>query len=321
MRRHSLRRGFTLIEVLVVIFILAILLGILLPSVQHVRHAAIRTDCQNNMRQVGVALLNYYDERKAFPPGLDSTMGPADFMARNKYYVSWMARILPYLEREGLSRRISGEYTRLYDPWGFKSDGKMRPHEALGVEMPIFYCSAEERSLLNHTFDYGRGFTAPVAFTCYLGNSGTRCGTNDGILYDRSVVSVAMIKDGASNTLLVGERPPSADLIFGWWYAGAGYYDLKHGQVGVGDVVLGVRETGYAAAIWNTGAVCSMSKVNFQPGSISNPCDQLHFWSYHPGGSNFLFADGSVHFLSYSADHLLPALATRAGGEKAPVIE
>ena len=57
------------------------------------------------------------------------------------------------------------------------------------------------------------------------------------------------------------------------------------------------------------------SNVGLQPGRLDNPCDQTHFWSLHPGGANFLFADGSVHFLYYSADRVLPALATRAGGE------
>jgi prepilin-type processing-associated H-X9-DG protein len=80
-------------------------------------------------------------------------------------------------------------------------------------------------------------------------------------------------------------------------------------------VILGVREKGYASATWNIGTSCPESKINFQPGRVDDPCDQVHYWSLHPGGSNFLFADGSVRFLSYDADSVLPALATRDGGE------
>jgi prepilin-type processing-associated H-X9-DG protein len=79
---------------------------------------------------------------------------------------------------------------------------------------------------------------------------------------------------------------------------------------GTGDVVLGVREVGYADYLG-----CPRSRVGLQPGRLDDACDQVHFWSLHAGGSNFLMADGSVHFLTYSADGVLPALATRSGKE------
>jgi len=126
------------------------------------------------------------------------------------------------------------------------------------------------------------------------------------------------VTDGLSNTLLAGERPPSLDLWYGWWFAGAGYDqfptpDGMWGSSGTGDVVLGAREVRYAAYMG-----CPATKVGLQPGRLAEHCDQAHFWSLHPGGGNFLRADGSVRFLTYAADAVLPQLATRAGGEVFP---
>jgi prepilin-type processing-associated H-X9-DG protein len=78
-------------------------------------------------------------------------------------------------------------------------------------------------------------------------------------------------------------------------------------------VVLGAREIGYADSLGGP-----HSKFGFQSGRISDPCDQVHFWSLHSGGANFLLADGSARFVSYSADSVLPGLVTRSGGEDVP---
>jgi prepilin-type processing-associated H-X9-DG protein len=104
---------------------------------------------------------------------------------------------------------------------------------------------------------------------------------------------------------MVGERPPSQDLYYGWWFAGAGWDGS-----GVGDVLLGARSYGYAASLG-----CSANMVGFQPGNINNPCDQVHWWSNHTNGGNFLYGDGSVHFLTYTANTVLPQLCSRNGGE------
>ena len=92
----------------------------------------------------------------------------------------------------------------------------------------------------------------------------------------------------------------------------------------MGCVGLGAREYGYAANVQDysvpvigTGVPdpCPPSKVGFQPGDYNNLCDQVHFWSFHPGGGNWLFADGSARFLSYDVNEILPQLCTRNGGE------
>ena len=107
---------------------------------------------------------------------------------------------------------------------------------------------------------------------------------------------------------MFGERPPSADLRFGWHYASVG-------QDGAGslDSVIGVRDPNVASE--SEYRPCGIGPFSFNAGRADDSCSVFHYWSLHPGGANFAFADGSVRFLSYSADSILPALATRAGGE------
>jgi prepilin-type processing-associated H-X9-DG protein len=225
-----------------------------------------------------------------------------------------MAQIMPYVEQDNL-------YNEAYDwsssdskypgqfrfwPWGaFWLTPPTPPNPALGVLVKTWTCPADSRTLqasfVSDPFDF------KVAFTAYEGVSGTNGSKQDGILYYMSNVRIIDIVngDGTANTLMVGERPPSADLDFGWWFAGGGYDNL-----GTGDVVLGSRDYAYADSLG-----CDHRYVAFQQGKVTEPCDQVHFWSLHSGGANFLFGDAHVQFLSYSADRVLPALATKAGGE------
>ncbi|MGL4420562.1 MAG: DUF1559 domain-containing protein, partial [Gemmataceae bacterium] len=145
--------------------------------------------------------------------------------------------------------------------------------------------------------------------TSYLGVSGTNGASRDGILYQDSRHRLAEVTDGSSSTLLIGERPPAHDFHYGWWYAGLGY----DGR-GSMDMVLGVREPNMLPV--TTGSACGPGNYPFRAArGVNDPCGQFHFWSLHPGGANFAFADGSVRFLAYDANPIMPALATRAGGE------
>jgi prepilin-type processing-associated H-X9-DG protein len=129
----------------------------------------------------------------------------------------------------------------------------------------------------------------------------------DGVIYENARARIAEISDGTSNTLLVGERPPTPTLFWGWWTWSAF------------DASLGVRNTFYVYTPDDPanpgGDRCStFYPESYRQGKVGY-CDAHHFWSMHSGGAQWLFADGSVRFLPYQTNQILPALATRAGGE------
>lgn len=300
------RCAFTLIELLIVIAITAVLIGLLLAAVQKVRDAANRTYCTNALKQIGLGLHQYHDVNGAFPPAL------GDRLPRDPFpYVSWMARILPYVEQPALYAEMQAAFAGQGgrpDPW------VNPPHRGLGTVIDIYRCPADDRQYQAVKF----GSTL-VAFTGYLGVSGQNLRTYDGVIYWNSRVTLTDIIDGTSNTLTAGERPPSWDLQGGWWYAGTGQPDSSFGAptryTGSADVTLGTAELNLRSIGDPVLNACPLGPYNFKPGTILEPCDVFHFWSLHSGGSNFLFADGAVRFLTYDAAPLLPALATRNGSE------
>lgn len=293
-RWERFRRAFTLVELLVVIAIIAILIGLLLPAVQKVRSASTRLQCQNNLKQTGIALHQYHDAKGVFPSGVAKSNS-------TYYYWSWMAMCLPFYEQQNLF-----DIAEAHALAGNTNVWNAPQNPAFSTLMKMWQCTADDRTLVKKDKN---GLT--IAFTAMLGNAGTDATTLDGILFQDSKIPIAQITDGTSNTIMVGERPPSQDWWYGWWFAGAGYVNPTVGQVGVGDCTMGTREYQYAPVIG-----CSANnKVGLVPGNVNDNCDQTHYWSMHEGGSNFLFADGSVKFLTYAADSVLPALGTRAGGE------
>ena len=292
MKRHG-RLGFTLIELLVVIAIIAILIALLLPAVQKVRESANRTDCVNKMKQIGIALHNYYDQEPHFPAGVMTQAGGNSYGAPpvydNKAYFSWMCRILPYMEQNDVYDQIN------FNAWPWWQ------HPWNEQPMLMYHCTSDSRGLF--VAQYGAD---PVALTGFMGINGTDQLAYNGVLYVNSKVTFKMITDGTSNTLMVGERPPSDDFVYGWWMAGSG--DSPY--FGATDVVLGTNE--------NKTPGGAPTRDVYRDGTTNDPTNQhrWHYWSLHAGGTNFLFADGSVHAIGYDIGQpILNALGTRNGDE------
>ncbi len=296
MSRRTQRFGFSLIELVVVIGILSILMSLLLGAVQRTRAASARLQCQNNLMQLGLALHGYHDAIGSLPAGVTKDM-PSEQYPR----MSWHTRLLPYIEQKSLWDQATAAYGATRSP--FVSP----PHSGLASPVSVFGCPVDPRT---RTSQFARD-SRWVALTSYVGVNGTDLFHSDGVLYLGSKTRFSDVIDGTSNTIAVGERPPSSDMWYGWWYAGVGQL-----QTGSGDMLLGVREI-------NTGGYlnwfCPAGPYLFSDGRFNDQCAMFHFWSPHPGGANFAFADGSVHFLTYSADSILPALATRSGGEVAEI--
>jgi prepilin-type N-terminal cleavage/methylation domain-containing protein/prepilin-type processing-associated H-X9-DG protein len=344
MMRSTRRAGFTLIELLVVIAIISILMGLLLPAVQKAREAANRIKCANNVKQIGLALHHYHDVQKMFPPALNNDFHPY-------WHWSWLAKILPYVEQEPLYRQAD-EFANMnqlpvhwplprpqgtngfayWSPWGGWEFGLDKPGQnpALAVVVPTYVCPSETEPRRALIYTVG-GQKLDVAFTDYQGVNGTNYILKDGMLASNRPVRIADVLDGTSNTVLVGERHHIGRVYFGVWFAGCGQYGggLPEGdeQRGSADVVLGVRELNSRLNGIPQMDRCPPGPYHFQPpnlikddsGQVNEMCDQFHFWSRHTGGANFLYADGSVHFLAYGADSVLWAMGTRAGNETVDV--
>ncbi len=279
-------RGFTLIELLVVVAIIAILIGLLVPAVQKVRESAARTQCQNNLKQIGLALHTYHDAYKRLPPPRGNYVPTPLFTE----FRGWMCEILPYVEQGPLARMM---YT---NPWytGFFA--------TYNTPVNLYLCPSDPRDL--RAVPSGNG-----ALTSYLGVTGSDSDVNlqlkgptNGIFNVSSKgVRLTDIRDGTSNTLMVGERPPTASLFEGWW--GASDYDT----------LLSTRQL--YGDLFGAGG-CVLPGL-FGPGDTNGPCngDGNHFWSFHDGGANWVFGDGSVRFLPYAVSPMTIPLASRNGGE------
>jgi len=282
------RGGFTLVELFVVLGIIAILFALAAAGVQKAWAAADRTQCASNLRQIGIALHQHHDRDKAFPAGIKSRLTSQKFPA-----MSWLTQLLPFIEQEQLWKATINAYEHQRLPF------YEAPHIAFNIPIPLFACASDPR--LNEAQLTHRALR--MALTSYVGVLGTDYMKTDGFLFLDSRVRLESIRDGTSNTLAVAERPPSPDNWYGWWYAG-------FGQAGTGsaDMLLGVREGNFGGEFVMT---CGKGPFHFAPGALQQQCDLFHFWSLHAGGANFLFADGTVRFLGYEADVILPALGTR----------
>ena len=287
------RPALTLLELLVAVAICAILVGLLLPAVQKVRDSANRVACAGHLREIGIALHHYNDTHGHLPEGSAPWVG-YNWWEIFDASMPWHVRLLPFIEQDGLFQKAAWAYTVDHHQMN------VPPHVG-DVVLPIYLCPAESRRV-------GGGASWHWATTSYLGVSGPVSANRLGVLYCLSKTRLTDISDGTTETLMVGERPPGADLKLGEWYYGG--FGAGPTEAGMANNYLGVRES--------TPTPLGCPSSSFRPGRINDRCDDYHFWSLHAGGANFAFADGSVRFLSYSADAVIKALSTRAGGEIVP---
>ena len=316
------KSAFTLVELLVVITIIGILIALLLPAVQAAREAARRLQCQNNFKQVGVALHNYHTVIGCFPPGTMSLFplpvaGCADAppgFPREFVGVGWGTFILPYIEQQSLYDKFNFKANNWAYGWPPDPAGATGNLILAATRQQVYLCPSDSQAQSGERMGY-TGTTYPghpgkpgdLAMSNMTGicdSVSTFCDTAlqpyhqkqfreaDGVMANIQACKIADIKDGTSNTLMIGEitgaGPGSYTAQF--WFCW-GVYSTERGINGPGTIPGGQNP---AAFSWFTAGLSS----------------------YHPDGCNFTMADGSVQFLSQNIDAtLLKCLTTRAGGE------
>jgi prepilin-type N-terminal cleavage/methylation domain-containing protein/prepilin-type processing-associated H-X9-DG protein len=306
------RRGFTLIELLVVIAIIAILIGLLLPAVQKVREAAARMSCSNNLHQLALAAHNYHSAFEKLPPGLNwwtvyTASGPVWSSppppSPGKMY-SLLEALLPYIEQDNLYKALDLTKDQYYNANG--------PNSPANTIVKTYLCPSDPApTQITYTT---RGVTYYFGANSYGGNAGivsfyTDNMTRDGLFFINSSVTIPSISDGTSNTLMFGERnriDPTYDRIYGGSFGQRSGWAWSNTLPGFDYLFGSIQPINWLMPPSLTG----------DPGFIYEDYRFSCYGSFHSGGANFGFADGSVKFLSNSVSlPVLQALSTRNGGE------
>ncbi len=315
--RH--RFGFTLVELLVVITIIGILISLLLPAVQSAREAARRAQCQNNLKQIGLACLNHEQAHRHFPAGGWGWgwVGDPDKGYGRKQPGGWAYNCLPYLEQQavhdiGLGQNVTTKLTL--------------NREMMATPLTVFNCPSRRRAVA-YPFNLGivlvnvdRSSALTAGRSDYAGNCGIATyvphgqgpgdpstteppATQDfrGIFSQASTVAMADVKDGSSNTILVGEKYINPDN-YATGYDGGDNESLYCGNNN--DIS---RVAYYDASNAGNNRLPRQDRPGY-PAEI--------FGSAHAGGTHFALCDGSVQSLSYSIDpQVFAYLADRRDGK------
>ncbi len=280
-RPRASRRAFTLVELLVVIAIIGVLVALLLPAVQAAREAARRVSCLNNVMQVGLSLHNYEFHHEMLPAGVTNPDGPI----RNEpqgIHVSWIVKTLPYLEQNALYRKFD-------QTAGAYADANAQVRAA---QIRTLLCPSDGMPVMNEASTIARSNYAG----CHHDREAPIDKDNHGLLFLNSQIRYSQIYDGSSQTILVGEALTSPEGL--GWASGTRATLRNTSAIEAGRPYLGPDQS--------RGDEKEKSGSLFVGG----------FGSYHPGGGNFGFADGSVRYLSTNtAPELLRQLGNRADGE------
>ena len=320
------RKGFTLIELLVVIAIIAVLIGLLVPAVQKVRDSAARSQCQNNLKQIGLALHGYHDAKKHFP----NNARPS---AASTVRVRWFTKVLPYLEQGNIYKNY--DETTNWD--------SVNNRVLTSIPVPIGVCpSSPNPDRLDTNPDAGWAAATDIVaigdYGSFYGVHNTFVANNptltlstnlEGILTKTGTVSVADVTDGTSNTIFVAESAGRPFLYRNGVKVNANY--KSSGVNGGGwarpasDLqLIGSSKDGTAIG----GPVVINATNGFDHGgqyplTIGTPAlgtdGSSAVYGFHSGGVNVLLADGSVRFVDEQINAgTFASLVTRAGGETIP---
>lgn len=303
--RQRLKRGFTLIELLVVIAIIAVLIALLLPAVQQAREAARRTQCKNNMKQIGLAVHNYESSMNVFPPSSISGFGkgvwnypgtgPSD---PNIRLHSFASLILPYMDGANLYNSID------YNTSALGPNNRT----AAAMVLPFYRCPSyagkmtSDDPLYVTTVGFAnfaiRNYVAMGARTV-VGLSGAI--PAEGVMYPQSKTGFRDITDGSSNTLMIAETREEKASV---WIDGT-------------SAAVAARWMALVPPNYAGNSISINYKPYFQGGVFPNSIGQTYGpSSQHVGGAHHLLCDGSVRFISENLDYVVyDALTTRNGGE------
>ncbi len=292
------RTAFTLVELLVVIAIIATLMGLMLPAVQKVREAANRTKCQNNLKQIGLALLGYHNAKGSFPPAYScETLNLTDIEFSSPGW-GWAAYLLPLLEEGPLFEKLRWDLA--------VEDAPNGPCRVQVVK--AFVCPSDlDTGVYTVWSQFNHRIMAAATNSyaaCYgFGDSiGEQASSGNGIFYCNSRTRIADIRDGTSTTLAIGERAA--------WFCQAPWI----GSITNGTIRTNTNSPTYVSAI-EEAPVMVMARTYIGPlnSQYSVPYD---FYTPHPIAGQFLFADGSVRAVNYAASaSVWRAMGTRNGEE------
>jgi len=270
------QRGFTLIELLVVIAIIAVLIALLLPAVQQARESARRHQCQNNLMQLGLALHEYHLSHRVFPPGSVNLTGPID-NGQSGYKFGWIVQLLPFMDEMNLYKALDpnrGIYEQTQIDFVRMSPNGLR-------------CPSSPLARIDSTSSYAgchHDVEAPI-------------NTDDnGMLFLNSSVRLSDVADGQQYTLFASEIRDS-----GLWQVGSRMSLRNTGtQIDTRTETMRLRKPGITLPV-NPQFIPDDSEVA-GPGSPDPRTSVDGFGSYHTGGANALFVDGSVRFIGSSID-------------------